>query len=92
MIKHLTFIVTGKVQGVFYRASACDAAKSLGLTGVVSNLPDGAVKIEVEGEQEIINKFYAWCLEGPPRAVVDRIKVSEGSMEGYTDFRIDKQS
>jgi len=89
MVKHLTFIVTGKVQGVFYRSSARDAAISLGLKGVVSNLPDGHVQIEVEGEQEVINKFYSWCLEGPPRAVVDKIRVTEGVLQGYADFRIE---
>jgi acylphosphatase len=89
MVKHLTLIVTGKVQGVFYRASARDVAISLGLKGIVSNLPDGNVQIEVEGEQEIINKFYSWCLEGPPRAVVDKIRVSEGAIQGYADFRIE---
>lgn len=89
MVKHLTFIVTGKVQGVFYRASARDAAISLGLKGIVSNLPDGNVRIEVEGEQEVINKFYSWCMEGPPRAVVDKIRVSEGALQGYADFRVE---
>ena len=88
MVKHLTFIVSGKVQGVFYRASARDVAKSLGLTGSVWNLPDGNVQIEVEGEQEVINKFYSWCLEGPPRAVVNRIEVQEGIMKGYSEFTI----
>lgn len=88
MVKHLTFIVSGKVQGVFYRASARDVAKSLGLTGSVWNLPDGSVQIEVEGEQEVINKFYSWCLEGPPRAIVTRIEVHEGELKGYSEFSI----
>lgn len=88
MVKHLTFIVSGKVQGVFYRASARDVANSLGLTGSVWNLPNGNVQIEVEGEQEVINKFYAWCQEGPPRAVVDRIEVKEGALQGYSEFSI----
>lgn len=88
MVKHLTFIVTGKVQGVFYRTSASDVANSLGLKGNVCNLPNGDVQIQVEGEQEIINKFYGWCLEGPPRAVVNKIYVTEGEMQGYSDFVI----
>lgn len=88
MVKHLTFIVTGKVQGVFYRASACDVANSLGLKGTVCNLPGGDVQIEVEGEQGVINKFYGWCLEGPPRAVVNKIHVTEGVVQGYDDFVI----
>lgn len=88
MVKHLTFVVSGKVQGVFYRASARDVAVGLGLTGCVSNLPNGDVQIEVEGEQEVINKFYGWCQEGPPRAIVSGIKVSEGAVQGYQDFSI----
>lgn len=88
MVKHLTFIVTGKVQGVFYRASARDVATRLGLKGNVANLPDGNVQIEVEGEQEVINKFYGWCLEGPPRAAVEKIYVTEGTLIGYPDFSI----
>jgi acylphosphatase len=46
------------------------------------------VVIEVEGAQEVINKFYGWCLEGPPRAVVTKIETKEGIIQGYTDFDI----
>ena len=90
MIKHITFVIRGKLQGVFYRASARDVANSLGLKGSVLNLPDGSVQIEVEGEQEIINKFYTWCLEGPPRAVVSKIETKEGTLQGYKEFSIDR--
>jgi len=88
MVKHLTFVVSGKVQGVFYRASARDVANSLGLKGTILNLPNGNVQIDVEGEQEVINKFYAWCLEGPPRAVVLKIETKEGMVQGYKEFEI----
>ena len=67
--------VSGKVQGVWYRASTVEEARRLGLTGWVRNLPDGRVEIVAEGPREALEKLVAWCHEGPPLAVVDEVKV-----------------
>ncbi|RLD98262.1 MAG: acylphosphatase, partial [Aquificota bacterium] len=67
--------VSGKVQGVWYRATTVEEAKKLGLTGCVRNLPDGRVEIVAEGPRESLERLIAWCHEGPPLAVVDEVKV-----------------
>jgi acylphosphatase len=78
--------VTGRVQGVFYRATAKDVAEALELKGFVRNEPDQTVYIEVEGESSNVNQFVDWCSQGPPRAVVNDVQVNEGTVQGYPDF------
>lgn len=68
-------IITGKVQGVFFRASTQDEAVRLGLTGWVKNLPDGSVEAVFEGDKEKIEEIIAWCHKGPPWARVKEVKV-----------------
>ena len=65
--------ITGKVQGVAFRAEAQRQANRLSLRGWVKNLADGRVEIVVEGEALPIKKFIEWCHQGPPRAVVERV-------------------
>jgi acylphosphatase len=67
--------ILGKVQGVFYRQSALEVAKLLGLNGWIKNNPDGSVEAEVIGSEEAIERFAEWCRQGPPRAVVDEVLV-----------------
>jgi acylphosphatase len=78
-------VVTGRVQGVFFRASAQQEALQLGLTGEVGNLPDGAVEAIVEGERAAVDDFIAWCKRGPPAARVDHVEVELGPARG--EFR-----
>ena len=68
-------IVSGRVQGVFYRASAQQEAMRLSLVGEIRNLPDGRVEAVVEGPKESIEEFVAWCGRGPPAAAVEDVKV-----------------
>lgn len=68
-------IVTGKVQGVFYRATAEETALGLGLTGWVKNRADGRVELEAEGGRASLEKLIAWCHEGPPLACVTNVSV-----------------
>lgn len=86
MNKHYNIIVTGLVQGVFYRVSAQEKAKELGLTGCVNNVDDGGVNIEAEGEEEQLKKFVTWCKRGPEKAQVTDIEVQEGELKNYSDF------
>lgn len=67
--------VTGRVQGVSYRAYALDQARALGLTGYVCNLPDGRVDILAEGEAAPLEAFIAWCRKGPTLAKVSHVTV-----------------
>jgi acylphosphatase len=69
-------IVTGRVQGVFYRQSARDRAAALGLSGWVRNLSDGTVELQAVGPRQTVETLLAWCKEGPPHAVVQDIAVT----------------
>lgn len=71
-------IVTGDVQGVFYRHTAAKRARAKGLTGWIRNLPDGRVEVVVEGEEQAVRDFVEWCRSGPPHASVEDIEVSWG--------------
>jgi acylphosphatase len=88
MMKHLNIRVTGRVQGVFFRASARETARMLGLAGFVCNEPDGSVYIEAEGEEENLVHFVDWCKRGPQHAVVSNIQVKEDQMQNLVSFRI----
>lgn len=88
MVKHLTIKVMGKVQGVGFRYSAMLEAENLGLSGFAQNLPDGAVLIESEGEEENLDRFVLWCHQGPELAQVDRVVVKEGQVKNYPNFEI----
>ena len=85
---HYAIRVEGRVQGVFYRASARAEAERLGLRGFVRNEPDGSVYAEAEGERDALDRFVGWCRRGPPHARVDRITVEEGPMKGFEGFRV----
>jgi acylphosphatase len=73
--------ITGRVQGVFFRAYTQDAAQQLGVAGWVRNLPDGRVEAVFEGDADKVEKMIAWCHEGSPMGRVDRVEVLE---EVYT--------
>ena len=88
MTLHYNIIVKGKVQGVAFRFSAHHKAIKLGLTGLVKNMPDDSVYIEVEGKEEAINKLIEWCYYGPPKAKVTEVNATEGEVKGYKNFEL----
>jgi acylphosphatase len=91
MRKRLHLWVSGRVQGVFYRASTAQLARQLGLTGWVRNLPDGRVEIVAEGEAESLQKLLSWCRLGPPAARVDSLAVEEEAYTGeFSEFSIQR--
>lgn len=82
-------LISGRVQGVFYRASTRDQARARGLTGWVKNLPDGRVAAVFEGDREKIDGMLAWCRQGPPYAAVDEVLTDWQPHRGeFADFRI----
>lgn len=83
--------VTGSVQGVSFRAYAKREAVRLGLTGTVSNQPDGSVEIIAEGSIPALKIFRAWCEAGSPHAFVTGIEVTSAPVAGRSDFIILKQ-
>ena len=81
--------ILGRVQGVFYRASAHRQARVLRLCGYVENVDDGSVGVVAEGEESAIEKFVAWCRIGPPSARVSRIDITRTPPTGeFTDFEV----
>lgn len=87
-MKRLRIRVTGKVQGVFYRASTQAKAKELGLNGWVKNDQDGSVLIEAEGEDQKLDKLVNWCQQGPGAAQVNNVDTTEIQPEGINNFEI----
>jgi len=80
--------VHGRVQGVFFRASTEETARSLGITGWVRNCPDGTVEIHAEGSRDRLDRLIAWCHEGPPRAEVQKVDVEWVASQGATTFTV----
>lgn len=87
-LKHFKIIISGKVQGVFYRAFAKEKADEWNIKGFVRNEPNGDVYIEAEAEEDMLYKFIKWCNMGPARAKVDRIEAIPGEWVGYASFDI----
>lgn len=67
------FIVTGKVQGVFFRASTREQMRTLGLRGHAKNLDDGSVEVVAAGNVATLDQLQAWLRHGPPLARVDGV-------------------
>ncbi|MBI3590700.1 MAG: acylphosphatase [Candidatus Melainabacteria bacterium] len=84
---HLT--ISGRVQGVFYRASCQEVAQRLGLRGWVRNAPTGQVEVLAQGEKEKIEKLIEWCKKGPPSAKVSDVKIEwEKILEQFNVFEV----
>ncbi len=82
-------LISGRVQGVFYRAHTRDQAWARGLKGWVRNLPDGRVAAVFEGKRAAIEDMINWCRQGPPYAAVEEVLVDWQPYQGdFVDFRI----
>ncbi|MBI2132765.1 MAG: acylphosphatase [Candidatus Tectomicrobia bacterium] len=75
-------LIRGRVQGVWFRASARKEAQALGLAGWARNRPDGAVEVEAEGPSGALDALIAWCRKGPPLARVDEVQIERGGASG----------
>ena len=69
--------ITGRVQGVAFRASTITAARVLGLAGWVANRADGSVEAVAEGDEAGVAALIRWCHHGPPAARVDHVEVTD---------------
>ncbi|ACI20820.1 MULTISPECIES: acylphosphatase [Thermodesulfovibrio] len=87
-MKRAHLFISGRVQGVFYRAFTEEIALSLRLNGWVRNLRDGRVEAVFEGEEEKISIAIQRCKEGPPHARVDNIEIIWEEPEGLKGFEI----
>lgn len=82
------FIVTGRVQGVYFRQSTADQARQLGLDGWVRNLPDGRVEGVVGGDLAALQVLKSWLRKGPPAARVDDLQWLETSEDPGAGFEV----
>lgn len=81
-------IIKGKVQGVFYRARAKEAAAKAGITGWVKNTVDGHVEALVSGNKAQLELFINWCRRGPERAEVVEMIIMDELETSFDEFRI----
>jgi len=88
-LARLHLIVTGRVQGVFFRRAAADQARALGLSGFARNCPDGSVEIVAEGKRHSLEALLEWAGHGPPHARVDEVRPGWLDFRGeFTEFRV----
>jgi len=82
-------IVSGKVQGVFFRAETKRCADVHEVFGWVRNLPNGCVEAVFEGEEDSVNALLKFCRRGPPGAAVDDVKIAWEKYTGeFVDFKV----
>lgn len=81
-------IVHGRVQGVGFRASARNQARSLNLTGWVENIPEGRVRVVICGKEESCTHFIHWARKGNGYSWVERIEIKEMPLESFRSFSI----
>jgi len=87
--KAVRVTISGKVQGVFFRAHTAEKAKALGITGYVKNLPDGRVEAVAIGTDSQIEQFLDYCQKGSPSSRVDDLNLEDfESDEAYGSFEI----
>lgn len=90
-MKHLNITISGKVQGVSFRAATKAIADQLSIKGLIINQPDGTVYIEAEGDSFSLNYMVEWCNEGPDKAVIEKVEVVEGELKNYRNFEVVKR-
>lgn len=83
----IEIIVRGKVQGVFYRATANEKARELDITGTARNMPDGTVLLIATGSTEQLIAFKDWCWEGSENAIVTHVESRPIPYTWFEDFR-----
>jgi acylphosphatase len=82
-------VISGRVQGVWFRASTRDKAQQLGLTGWVKNTSEGNVEAVFEGEEKLINEMLDWCHHGPPLSEVKNVEIKkQHPSNDFDDFSI----
>lgn len=81
-------VVHGRVQGVFFRDTCVREARRAGVSGWVRNEPDGTVAAVFQGPPSAVDQMVRWCHEGPPRARVERVDVTDTEPGGATTFDV----
>lgn len=81
-------VVTGRVQGVYFRAGLREQAEALGVAGWARNEPDGSVHAHLEGAGPDLDAVVAWCRQGTPAARVAGVERTVGEVTGATSFQV----
>ncbi|MGE0372536.1 MAG: acylphosphatase [Gammaproteobacteria bacterium] len=81
-------LVSGRVQGVYYRAATRRQAQALGLTGWVCNLPDGRVELVAMGDEDLLRELRDWLWQGPPRAGVVAVECARAEHPPLPRFEV----
>ena len=81
-------VVSGRVQGVWFRETCRERAQAAGVAGWVRNRDDGRVEAEFEGPDAAVDQLVGWCRTGPPRAVVTGIDVTDVAPTGEHRFSV----
>ena len=81
-------LIKGKVQGVFYRATAKEEADQLRLTGWIKNTEEGHVDAVASGSQPALDQFISWCKQGPRKAEVTAVEIKTLPEETFNQFSI----
>lgn len=84
----INIIIQGEVQGVFFRATAKKVADELGISGWIKNTSDGNVEATASGDKQLLDKFVAWCYQGPPKASVKNVTVYPVESQQFSEFNI----
>ena len=87
-MKSVRLIVSGKVQGVFFRANVKDKAMELGLNGYAKNLHDGNVEVVAQGNEEKINELMEFIKNNPGHSKVKDVKINYKDLEKFNGFEI----
>ena len=87
--KRIHLLISGRVQGIFFRSQAKEKARELGLTGWICNLADGRVEAVIEGNKEKVEEITDWARSGPVLAKIEKIKMKEEEYQGeFKNFEI----
>lgn len=78
------------MQGVFFRKYTVDQALKLRLKGFVRNEQNGDVYCEVEGEEDVLQQFEKWCWKGSPFSKVEKVSITEGQIQEFQSFEINR--
>lgn len=87
-MKTIRLLIKGKVQGVFYRATAKRTAERFGINGWIKNTEEGDVEAEATGDEEALNAFIDWCKEGPANAHVTDVIIQQKELQEHDEFYI----
>jgi len=87
-VKRVRVLVSGRVQGVFFRQTCARLAREAGVGGSIRNLADGRVEAVFEGDDAAVDRLVGWCREGPDRARVERVEATPEAPIGEAIFRV----